>query len=261
MDYVFQKGENVILQIPLATEVELGCPLEKAFYSVYDMNSAPVIENEPVDLENVTNCGFDEEVILTIPPLDPIDMPVIKGAPRAFYRVMVEFVGETGFIHRHNVEFYLEDKLVDLEPPTNSFANYGYLMSLAGSMSSVECLMDSSFEERLPAFIQAFKEMQSVPLSIVRDRRKVALFPCFQGGEELSEKEKQELSYAQVLQANYILGGSPIEERRKSGLVSGSVGSSSNFYRGDKPLSIPLGNDALDAIKSYISWSVRLGRS
>ncbi|MET2951336.1 hypothetical protein ABXV18_24950 [Vibrio owensii] len=261
MDNVFQKGENIVLQIPLATEAELGSPLMSATYSVYDMNNTVVLEDEPVDIDNIIGSDFGEDLLLVIPALNPEDMPVIDGVPRAFYRTLVEFKAESGMVHRHTVEFFLEDKLVDLEPPKNSFVTYGYLMSLAGSMSNVDCIVNATFEERMNAFMQAYRELETVPLFVRRGNDKKPVIPEFKKNVDfLTTDELRDMALGQLLQANYILGGSPIEERRKSGLVSGSTGSSSNFYRGDKPLAIPVGNEALDALKRYISWQVRISR-
>lgn len=68
------------------------------------------------------------------------------------------------------------------------------------------------------------------------------------------------LRKAQVAEANSVLGGNSIEDKRRIGLMSETIGESSNMFRPGKPLILPVSNAAMTYLSKYVSWSVKVNR-
>jgi len=76
------------------------------------------------------------------------------------------------------------------------------------------------------------------------------------------EKMKIALRQAQLLEASEILNADPVAVARRNGLISMTVGESSQFFGQGKPLDNPmLSRPAYDLIKRWIDSSVRLARA
>lgn len=65
---------------------------------------------------------------------------------------------------------------------------------------------------------------------------------------------------AQLIEANALLGGHPVEDRRRAGMLSDSVGESAIFFRTSKPLQLPVYRDTAIAMKGYIIWAKSISR-
>lgn len=72
---------------------------------------------------------------------------------------------------------------------------------------------------------------------------------------------KLALARAQIREANQAIGGDPIADLRESGLMSKTVGESSEMYRQGKPLQAPLAMRAGKEISGYIDRSLRTSRA
>lgn len=68
------------------------------------------------------------------------------------------------------------------------------------------------------------------------------------------------LSKAQVAEADSIMGGDPVSERRKEGLLLESIGEVKQMYRSGKPLDLPVSKRALRYLSQFVSFSKRIGR-
>lgn len=78
----------------------------------------------------------------------------------------------------------------------------------------------------------------------------------------LPEKFKAQLRKAQIAEANYILGGSPEDELRQSGVVEEKIGESARKYR-DRgvALRLPVCRRALNYLSYYVTFAKRIGRA
>lgn len=77
---------------------------------------------------------------------------------------------------------------------------------------------------------------------------------------KLPSRFKDALRLAQVAEADVILGGDPIEARRRDGLMLESVGESKQMFRPGKPLELPVSRRALSYLGQFVSFSRRIGR-
>jgi hypothetical protein len=76
----------------------------------------------------------------------------------------------------------------------------------------------------------------------------------------LPPRFKLALCRAQVAQADAILGGDPVDVRRKEGLILESIGEVKQMFRGGKPLDLPVSKRALKYLSPFVSFSQRIGR-
>lgn len=77
----------------------------------------------------------------------------------------------------------------------------------------------------------------------------------------VAEQQKQILMKAQLLEASAILEADQTLAMRRKGIMSTSVGESSQFFRTSKPLELPMiSQKAIGLIKPYLRWSVAVGR-
>lgn len=76
----------------------------------------------------------------------------------------------------------------------------------------------------------------------------------------LPERFKTALRLAQVAEADSILGGDPVELRRREGLLLESIGESKQMFRTGKPLDLPVSKRALRYLSAFVTMTKRIGR-
>lgn len=69
------------------------------------------------------------------------------------------------------------------------------------------------------------------------------------------------LRLAQVQEATDILNGDPVAAARQSGILSQTVGESSQFFRPAKPLELPVGQRAMNTLQRWVRFNAKIGRS
>lgn len=68
------------------------------------------------------------------------------------------------------------------------------------------------------------------------------------------------LRYAQVAEADFLLGGDPHMQRRQEGLLLESIGETKQMYRAGRPIDLPISKDALRYISAFVTFAKRIGR-
>lgn len=68
------------------------------------------------------------------------------------------------------------------------------------------------------------------------------------------------LKRAQVVEADSILGGNGIEQKRREGLTQDDIGESRQSFRATKPLELPVCRRALGYLSLYVTFAKRIGR-
>lgn len=77
----------------------------------------------------------------------------------------------------------------------------------------------------------------------------------------LDPRHQNDYRIAQIVQADYHLGGVTIEKDIDEGLQSSSQGEVSQFYRPRPTLTLALSRGALQYVGKYINWSPTIGRT
>jgi hypothetical protein len=69
------------------------------------------------------------------------------------------------------------------------------------------------------------------------------------------------LKKAQLVEADEILNGDPSIKARQRGLISETVGESSQFYRQGMPLDLPIAPAAMKYLQRWVRFGARIARS
>lgn len=77
----------------------------------------------------------------------------------------------------------------------------------------------------------------------------------------LPARFRKALCKAQILEANEILRGDPVEGKRRQGILSESIGESSMMFRSGKPLDLGISPAALQALSGFIEYRIATTRS
>lgn len=78
--------------------------------------------------------------------------------------------------------------------------------------------------------------------------------------DTLPEAFRKAVKRAQMAEANVLLGGDPIVDKRKSGLISETVGESSAFFQSKPYLNLPISRQAYEEVRRYIRLRVSIKR-
>lgn len=149
--------------------------------------------------------------------------------------------------------------------PTNSFQTYETALVMARTIAPLNGWNAASAETRKFALFRAFDLMKSFTYEM----------RYLEGGlDEMSLNDLDEATYdrlltsqimdfrkAQLTQADYLLGGNPIEKDIQDGLQSSTIGEISQFYRPRPTLNLALCKVALSYVGKYIVWNLRVGRT
>ena len=68
------------------------------------------------------------------------------------------------------------------------------------------------------------------------------------------------LRLAQVAEADSLLGGDPLAQRRQDGLLLESVGDVKQMFRAGKPLDLPVSKRSLRYLSAFVTMTKRIGR-
>lgn len=78
--------------------------------------------------------------------------------------------------------------------------------------------------------------------------------------QSLPERFRVALRQAQIAEADAILGGDPIDDKRRAGVVLDSIGESRLMFRPTAPLNLPVCRRALGYLSGFVTFSKRIAR-
>ncbi len=146
----------------------------------------------------------------------------------------------------------------------NSFQSYGSALMTAYELPNVEGWNQAVKLNRVNALIAAWRNIGKLHLqdSVVTAMNRLGasqLMPnenvTAMTADEystLSLEMRNALSRAQILEADFLLGGDEVGDIRRSGIMSATVGESSQFFRPAKPLEAAVCKRAMRELSAYI---------
>ncbi len=144
----------------------------------------------------------------------------------------------------------------------NSFATKAELMGMLQQLPHLTALATADEEIRQGALVAAYDNiclMQPHPETLLVDRFH-DLTAEHLTDYHLGPRTRRQLLRAQLIEANLVLGGDPIADRRRVGMISDSNGESAQFFRTAIPLRLPVYRDTAEALTGLISYTARVGR-
>lgn len=141
----------------------------------------------------------------------------------------------------------------------NSFGTFEDLLMQLAHMPILSAARGASRISLKDQAIQAWSNVGRLNVDFENELSSTLDFDAAVIGELTANQQKQ-LIQAQLIEADFLLGGNPVETRRRMGLMSDSAGESAHFMRPTKPVVLPVCRDAAFALTPYIRYTAYAGR-
>lgn len=261
----YTPGFAITLKVALADEA--GSPLVPAGLSYRILDEAEAVLQAWTNLD--LTAVVDGAVLVTIPaPLTVLAAPALRG----IRTVELQVATDTSVIEL-SASCLLQASTA-LAFGINTLQNYAQAQLLAEDFSDIQIqgwVGTASRDDREKALIQAYERL--LQLRVVPDmddeQNRITdwvgpatlrnMTPEQIG--KLSPRMLAAFKKAQLVEADEILNGDPVITARQNGLMSMTVGESSQFFRSSKPLDLPVSPRALKFIERWVRFSARIGRA
>lgn len=221
-----------------------------ASYAVYDDEGAEVVASTSLDLS-----GSPRQALVELTEANND----IGQNSRAFRRLVLTYSDDLNEFEKE-ISFILESTGV-VKMGENSFGTYGAMILLAQNIVRLDAFHEASITEQRAALINAWYNIGDVPITGLnldaeygtRDLTSELL-------GQISASNLDRLRRAQIIEADFILGGNPVEDRRRTGMISDSASESAQFFRTSKPLELPVCKAAANALRGLVNWNIKVSR-
>lgn len=245
-------GQSLAIQVDFeSAEGEFFTP-SVCLYTVKDAEDSILVDKEAISPESPTH------ILIISAEVNALD-PEEKSDYRA---VTVEYEDELGrsftrFFH------YVIEQTNTVETGVTSFGTMGSMMIQATRMPGMDEVLESEPYQVMRALAGAYFNIgrMSIDLSLNGKRFSSTLDMTSEDIAAMSDQMRQRFIQAQLVEADFLLGGNPVEMRRRMGLLSESVGEVSQFFRTARPLILPVCNECASILSPYTVRVMKLARS
>lgn len=172
---------------------------------------------------------------------------------RAYRQVVVTYdVGGTELTF--DFEYILEDETV-LSIGTNSFQTIGEALVTAMSLVEIQTFNVATRAVQMAALSQAFDHIVSMSFRYREELYSLNFYTATEY-DALPAKFYDAIKKAQIIQADYLLGGDKLEERFQRGVMAETTGESSVMFRPLKPLKVGISRRALRLLAPFLDFSI-----
>jgi hypothetical protein len=271
--------------------VQLTVPLQDASGNAYTVNTVlyRVTDENGVELvASTTLAGFnagDVEAVITIPAEDNT---LAAGVARGLRSVELVCAMDGGSVNLR-VAYAIEagDPLV---VGVNSFMTYAMAEFVALGLPNIDNWNAADERSRMAALMDArshIVQLSFTPLNSNVNWGQDSLnfipegtYPTdyvgdsnmflFSGNLDLLRPNQfaslptrfvDALRRAQLVEADFILSGGSIEQKRRDGLIQDNIGESRQMFRQSSPLQLPVCRRALDYLSYFVTFAKRIGRT
>lgn len=218
--------------------------------------SGEIVAAQPVDL-----FSFERPQLTVAAAHNQLE----AGETTGYRRVELTTMDENGKTYTSSETYFIKSD-VALTPGVNSFATLPDLLVTGADMVHLRTFNDASEDDKIKALIQAWNNLGQLPVRFT-DLEGTDSYDKGSTRElidtditQLQPKTYQRLLRAQVIEADDVLGGNPIEARRRLGLISDSAGESAHFFRTSKPLDLPCCRAAINELRGIVNWGLSVRR-
>lgn len=272
---IIPSGAHASVTVPLPVFRAVYVPIDEAFFTVLD-EKGEIIQTAT----NLTVAPGSESIEIIIPP-ETNELPV--GSVSALRQVQVVFVGASATYNEH--AFYVIKAQVPLVPMTNSFVTLAETHLVRTQMTGLEGFAAATEDTQIAALVSAWRNMSHLRYKFPVGGDYQSRITSFPGtyydsqygrvwvvigditlrtlGEFQSWPSDfvQALKRAQMAEANELLQLNPISEKRRTGVISETIGESSMTFRGVPDIQMPISRVALQHLRGFLENSVRVGRA
>lgn len=254
---IYGDGSIVEVAIPLLTERGESFSPNTLTYRVLDEAGAELVASSALAY------GGETEMIVIV---GAVSNTLGAGETRMMRVVELTAITDEGIIVVESR--YVIESITYLSVGDNSFQTYNEALLIEMDLIGVETWETAPAHKKKAALIEAYDSICKLTFRI--GDRQDSLFPNsanvnikYLTASEIAALDARMLlaiRKAQVIEADVVLGGDPIAEKRKTGLMSETIGESSNMFRPGKPLVLPVSNRALHYLAPYITMRKVVGR-
>lgn len=276
----FLTATNVRLTVPLQDKSGNLITVSAIGYRIIDQNDVEIIA-----LTALT--GFVPGAVSAVIDIPALQNTLAPGVARELRSVEMYCVVATNTITL-NAAYAIE--LADpLQVGVNSFQSYAQAQFTSLSIPNLPGWNAAQESERIAALIDArshivqlnFSQLNSNvnwgqgSLNFVSEGTYPTNYAVsngmfvFNGNLSLLSVEQfgrlpgkfvEALKLAQMAEADDILGGDPIEAKRREGILLETIGESKMMFRTGRPLRLPVSRRALAYLSYFVTFSKRVGR-
>jgi hypothetical protein len=252
---IYEPGLDVIVTLPFVDSSGNTVTPTALDYRIVDESGTEVVALTNIPVFTASDGQYD----LTV---DSANNTLVAGTIRSFRKAELQVTvgAETHWVR----ESYIIESVTPLEVLSNSFQTYDESLLYARDVAVVDGWDAANEQHRVAAMIQAFDYMHafSYQMNYLDETYETKGIDELDATDwvNLVEKQKSDFRKTQLIQANYLLGGNPIEMDIADGLQSSTIGEVSQFYRPRASLSLPLCRDALKFVGRYIDWAPKITR-
>lgn len=194
--------------------------------------------------------------------VDALTNTVRTGRLREMIRVEVEGDDSNGDSFWLSTSYVIEVRNV-IEPGLNAAATWDELMLEAVELPELSQFFATGYSDadRRAALTGAWLNILQMPLS--RDKMGLLSEDQMLSAESLAKltpEHLKRLCRTQLIEADHLMGGNPIEDRRRAGMISDSAGESAHFFRSGKPLQLPICQRAARELGPLLNWGLTISR-
>lgn len=255
-------GQPITLSVSLLDSEGTVIPALSIEYRVINQAEVELVPKTAV-------VGFtvgDEQVSVTV----PADKNVLQGTNTLEVRVVEVYATTASGVIKLEGHYFIESEEVLVEG-VNSFQPYALSLMLSSEIPNLPGWNNATKAERIVALKRArmnigqlrFRYVFDAYQNIVDNTLGVAdltlATPAQYAAFPLQFKEA--LRRAQILEADYLLGGDELGQFRRDGLMSMTTGEAKQFFRPIKPIEAPVCKRAMRELTKWVLSRHRLTRT
>lgn len=249
--------EKIIAGQAAALQVDFEDPFgnfitpSEASYSIIDEHGTYLKQDEPILVSSPSE-------LIVIPDSDNELAPDQISAYRMIVITFKDDTFNTYTVSRH----YVIQRISTLEVGVTGFGTMGELMIQATRMPELDELLAFTPDKITAALAGAYFNIGRLNIEL-RSGNKVfnsTFDMTYDDVMAMDIKSRLRFVQAQLIEANFLLGGNPVEQRRRMGLLSESVGEVSQFFRTVRPVILPVSDDCARILSPFIRRSLRIAR-
>lgn len=255
---IYRDGSVVKVSITYANDEGLAIIPSSLSYRVFDQDFVELVASTPI-----AYAAGDTFADITV---GSTENTLGVGERRVMRIVELTIVTDDG-TYTQEVRYIIEANAT-LTTGDNSFQGYNEALLTSMDIINISGWDAANDRDRKKALIEAYHNICNLRFFITYSQDRVFAGETIINLQDLSKAELLVLDVdfmnairkAQVIEADVLLGGDLIEEKRRNGLMSETIGESSNMFRPGKPLVMAVSKRALRILAKYVSHARELGR-
>lgn len=203
----------------------------------------------------------------------PANLNIISGTTevKSVFRANYTFTSALGS-QVVNVRYIVEkqDTLIHM---TNTFQTLSEAYLVASDMTDLDIWLSASEDYQVNSLKTAYDKIARMSFRFERDSKEYLDHNRSYGYiHDMTDAEpsdwasfpadfKLAIRKAQVIEANQVLQGSEVEDKRRSGIISETIGESKMFFNSRIPVRLPISRAAMNVLSKFIYKSNKIGRA